>query len=814
MFRSFPFHRSSLTIIVFSLLYTFKITGAQANNLDAPVSRNDIELIVVTSQHVQTYTDGIVSEESWKKVLREAPRMFLPKSSSGSILSPALQYELHRTLASEPVGLAERKHTITLSDDDNVYFAKSIVEHKRDTYYFSDIVVALENTVKVPLIFDCRPFITNTSIEMLRINVYRSINGQVRQKLLDERIELFNQHMDNAWIIHQPVGLLKESLASYHEFLNATLHIRSPTTGSTIFFDDLSSFSNCPNQGAYVVAENSQIDISKGYLDLQLQSISLFADAYASADIRFGNDNQRDNENLNLNMYEPWWQSVIDLSPQEVLSVLNSSIVNCNTNGNDDNGCDYSLPNAVTGNLNYNPATNRAKNEIPFNVGVGCTNCWSKLSLSMAGRIQFCVNFGVGISGYMGTFQCSSKSTVPECASVGCTYYMNMTLLGSGDFETEIDLLARNLPSNTLNTTTYDSTQTYFPPIPIPGLEAINGKLNPGFVLGSQVKVMGASPYGLNGTAGWNVNAKATNIKMGAQFHAYVYRIADFVTPSSWVKDVKPIYAFTPTLTVSPPILYGLAIDSMKAQFALMPNFQINITMGYPLSSYSLTAISPFIITPNIYIQLQTGEMNSTTTPTGVPSCLGFDTWYALMYGSDFMLKWEGLSIIGVLPSPIGSGTFVIISPQPPVTYPIVNPRLLPISQPYGCVSSTWSRPSSNTDNSPASSSASVPIIAGSIVGAVVVLAAASAGFVFMYRPEWVPTNIGGLNNVLTSKSLPQYSKENPLKSSTSSNVHVQIGGSSNGGGIKGSTQFKVREIMPPRPPLYYTDYNPKKVAL
>ncbi len=291
----------------------------------------------------------------------------------------------------------------------------------------------------------------------------------------------------------------------------------------------------------------------------------------------------------------------------------------------------------------------------------------------------------------------------------------------------------------------FASTAISGPPIPL--FEGIS--IDTGFVLGSRVTTSSSAPKspGLNGTVSWKDLHAGTGPDPGIE--------AGFSWSVVWSSFDKgpddPVFTpiFNPTnpftMKVGDPDFNGLAASNLDVKLSLVPQIQLNLTLGIS-SPITADVTLPFTISPTVYLDMQTGDPGS-TPPSGVSAhCPDkFDTWFALMYGSDLDIGFGGLDLEVDIPVK-GKITYTT---QPTATAtPLVTPAPLP-GDTSGCVSKTWVPPAppgpGPNNNGGGGGGASPAAIAGGIVGALLVLGVVVA---FLTVPAlkklWKPTVEGG----------------------------------------------------------------------
>lgn len=304
----------------------------------------------------------------------------------------------------------------------------------------------------------------------------------------------------------------------------------------------------------------------------------------------------------------------------------------------------------------------------------------------------------------------------------------------------ELDISAGQVPVGVDNSAFYAFTAVTAPSIPL----ATGLSITPGFQLGSRVTTTSTAAHspGLNGSASWIVHAgtgASPGLEAGFSFSV--------TWPSITGDPDDPIFtpfgAASPSMTVSSPYFNGLAASQLDAKISLVPQIQFNFTVGIT-DPITADAVMPFTFAPTIYLDLQSGAPGS-APPSGVSAhCPNtFDTWYALMFGSDLDVGFGGL-IITV--TDVGSKTVA----QPAATsLPLAAPAPLPGGGTSGCVSNTWVAPSpSSAPPSPGGNTGGGGGSSGAVIGGVIggIVAAAVAGgavYIFVVKKRASGENTG-----------------------------------------------------------------------
>jgi hypothetical protein len=293
----------------------------------------------------------------------------------------------------------------------------------------------------------------------------------------------------------------------------------------------------------------------------------------------------------------------------------------------------------------------------------------------------------------------------------------------------ELDVSAGQVPVGVDNTVFYAFTAITGEPIPI----ATGLFITPGFELGSRVTISSTASKspGLNGSASWAVHAgTGSNPGLLAGFSWSVSWPSITGVPNDPV--FSPIGSATPSMNVGNPYFNGLSATKLDAKISLVPQIQFNLTVGIT-DPVAADGVMPFSFSPTVYLDMQTGDPG-TTPPSGVSAhCPDtFDTWFALLFGSDLDLAFGGLTITV---TDVGSKT--VAAPTATVL-PLATPAPLPGDGTSGCVSKTWVPPHPPAPPSPPSGSSSSGggssgALIGGIIGGVIALAiAGGAAYYFL----------------------------------------------------------------------------------
>lgn len=309
-----------------------------------------------------------------------------------------------------------------------------------------------------------------------------------------------------------------------------------------------------------------------------------------------------------------------------------------------------------------------------------------------------------------------------------------MTVILTGDLEVELDVSAGQVPVGVDNTVFYAFTAATGDAIPL----ATGVSITPGFQLGSRVTTSSSASKspGLNGSASWIVHAGTGSnpgLEAGFSWSVVWPSLSSGNGPDEPV--FTPIGTATPNMKVNSPYFNGLAASNLDAKISLVPQIQFNLTVGIS-DPITADAVMPFSFSPTVYLDMQTGDPGS-TPPSGVSAhCPDkFDTWYALMYGSDLDLGFGGLTINVDLPT--GSISKTVAAPTATVL-PLATPAPLPGDGTSGCVSKTWVPPHPPAPPTPpggnsGSGGGSSGALIGGIIGGIIALAiAGGAAYYFL----------------------------------------------------------------------------------
>ena len=306
----------------------------------------------------------------------------------------------------------------------------------------------------------------------------------------------------------------------------------------------------------------------------------------------------------------------------------------------------------------------------------------------------------------------------------------------------ELDVSAGQVPVGVDNSVFYAFTAVTGDAIPL----ATGISITPGFQLGSRVTTTSSATNspGLNGTASWTVHA-GTGSSPGLQA-GFSWSV---IWPSFESDPEDPIFtpigSASPAMKVGTPYFNGLAAYQLDAEISLVPQIQFNLTVGIT-DPIKADAVMPFTFSPTLYLDMQTGDPGS-APPSGVSAhCPDkFDTWYALMYGSDLDLGFGGLSINVDLPSGPLSKT---LAPPTATALPLATPAPLPGDGTSGCVSKTWVPPHPPAPPSPpggksGAGGGSSGALIGGVVGGIIALAIAggAAYYFIVVRTKPKPVN-------------------------------------------------------------------------